>query len=685
MENNCLYQNLSLLEIKGLGEKTIEKLNELKISNLRELLYNFPKNYEDRTNIKRIEDLKLGEFSVVKAKVMKVDLMRTRNKKSLFKIVVSDETAFFEVIWFRMPFLKAKIKPGMTIILFGEVKRSMHLNMVNPDFHIIDAEDEAENKIEALYKLIDGLKQNNIKKLIKNAMEKYIDHFEELLDEETLKKAKVIGRKMALKKIHFPEKTKDIYIARRRFAFEELWILECGILAKRYELDMTNRKKYELEDRKNLVKKFLETLNFELTNAQKKVITEIYKDLNKGKIVNRLIQGDVGSGKTIVAVIMLLYMVENGYQGAFMAPTEILAEQHYLAIIDVFNELGVKVGILSSSLSAKKKKELLSELRHGVIKVLVGTHALIEDSVEFKNLGLIVIDEQHRFGVKQRQKLREKGILANLLVMSATPIPRSLALSIYGDLDVSVIDELPPGRIAIKTKWVKINSEKEKMYKFIETKLSQGRQAYVVCPLIEESEKMELKSATSVYEELSDRYFKYTVAILHGKMKSEEKEKIMRAFKNNKINLLVSTTVIEVGVDVPNASIMLVSDAERFGLAQLHQLRGRVGRGVHKSYCFLESESENEVTQKRLEIMEKTTDGFEIAEEDLRLRKSGEIFGTRQSGFSDLKFVDIVKDVELIKYVRDEVMNYLGNNKGEIKNIYLLEEIKNKFKENMEV
>ena len=435
-----------------------------------------------------------------------------------------------------------------------------------------------------------------------------------------------------------------------------------------------------MEDKKGLVREFIDSLNYELTRAQKRVITEIYKELKNGKIVNRLIQGDVGSGKTIVSFIILLYIVENGYQGVIMAPTEILATQHYLGIVDQFNSLDVRVELLTGSLKGKKKEKLLLEIENGVVDIVIGTHSLIEDNVIFKNLGLIVIDEQHRFGVTQRKLLREKGNLENLIVMSATPIPRSLALTIYGDLDVSIIDELPKGRSPIVTKWIKSEEEKRKMYEFIEKKLRKGRQAYVVSPLIEESETLgNIKSAQETFEEYSAIFSNWKIGLIHGRQKYQEKEEVMRLFKKGEIDILVSTTVIEVGVNVPNASIMVIRDAQRFGLSSLHQLRGRVGRGSHQSYCFLESETTNKISIKRLEAMESTTDGFKIAEEDLKLRNSGEILGTRQSGISDMLFTDIVKNVREIKIVRDFVMEYLKNNNGDIGNEFLKLDIYHKF------
>ena len=496
-----------------------------------------------------------------------------------------------------------------------------------------------------------------------------------------MKKEGLLPRKDAVINVHFPENEQLKQKALRRFMLEEIFLLEMGILQSRFEVDKANKGLYKIENNKELVKQFIRELPYELTRAQKKVIKEIYNELVKGKILNRLIQGDVGSGKTIVSLIMLLYMVENNYQGAIMAPTEILATQHYLGIVDEFNNLNVRVELLTGSVKGKKREKLLKEIEAGLVDIVIGTHALIENDIVFHSLGLIIIDEQHRFGVVQRKLLRDKGELANLIVMSATPIPRSLALTIYGDLDVSVIDELPAGRKQIKTKWIKDQEEKNKMYDFIKEKIREGRQVYVVSPLIEESETLNVKSAESTFEEYSEIFKGMEIALIHGRMKNKDKQEVMEKFRKGNLNILVSTTVIEVGVNVPNATIMVIRDAQRFGLSSLHQLRGRVGRGEYRSYCFLESETINEISEKRLEIMENTIDGFKIAEEDLKLRNSGEIFGTKQSGVSDLLLTDIIKNIKEIKYIRDFVLKYLEENNGHVENEYLKSDIYRKFHE----
>ncbi|MGB4956349.1 MAG: ATP-dependent DNA helicase RecG, partial [Leptotrichiaceae bacterium] len=535
------------------------------------------------------------------------------------------------------------------------------------------------SQVLPIYSSTSSLKQEAIRKIVYSAILDYAYLLQENIPEELLKKERLMTRKEAIVNIHFPETEKKRNEALKRFMIEEILLLEMGILQNRFETDRANNNIYMLDDNRNLVKQFIESLGYTLTGAQRKVIKEIHKELTQGKIVNRLIQGDVGSGKTVVSLIMLLYMVENGYQGVIMAPTEILAMQHYLGIVDDFNNLDIRVELLTGSIKGKKREKLLREIEEGLVDIVIGTHALIEDDVVFKKLGLIVIDEQHRFGVTQRKLLREKGNLANLIVMSATPIPRSLALTIYGDLDISVIDELPAGRTPIKTKWIKDDDDREKMYRFIDDKVSEGRQVYVVAPLIEDSEVLNVKSAQQTFEEYSKIFKNRKIALMHGRLKSKEKQDIMEEFKEGKTDILISTTVIEVGVNVPNSTIMVIRDAQRFGLSSLHQLRGRVGRGSLRSYCFLESATDNDLSIRRLEVMERTTDGFKISEEDLKLRNSGEIFGTKQSGVSDLMLIDIIKNVKEIKEIRDFVLDYLERYKGMVDNEYLKLDIYEKF------
>ena len=675
-----IYSKLEDIPTKYITAKQLSNLKSLGINTIYDLIYYFPRAYDDRTNIKKIGELKFNEYVVLKASVMSAVNLTVRSGKKIVKAMVSDGTGIMEILWFGMPYIKKSLKIGEEYLFIGQTKKSAVFQLINPEYKLFSGQQKvSENEILPIYSSNKNITQNNLRKLVEKFIANFLNYFEENIPDKLIKEYKIMERKSAIKNIHYPVSIKEIEEAKRRFAIEELLILELGILKNRFIIENSNSKNYEVEGKKEKVKDFLSQLTFNLTNAQKKVIKEIYDEISNGKIVNRLIQGDVGSGKTVVAMVMLIYMAENAYQGALMAPTEILANQHYLGIKERLEKIGLRVELLTSSIKGKKKNEILEGIASGEIDIVIGTHSLIEDDVVFKKLGLIVIDEQHRFGVNQRNKLREKGFLGNLLVMSATPIPRSLALSIYGDLDLSIIDELPPGRTPIKTKWIANDEDLEKMYNFIYKKVNDGNQAYFVAPLIETSDKMALKSVDKVSEEIERKFSNKKIGIIHGKMKAKEKDEVMLKFKNKEYDILIATTVIEVGIDVPASTIMTIYNAERFGLSALHQLRGRVGRGSKQSYCFLISNSMTENSKQRLSIMEETEDGFRIAEEDLKLRNSGEIFGLRQSGFSDLKFIDIIYDVKTIKLVRDECIKYLKEHKGEIENIYLKYDIEQKF------
>ena len=675
-----IYSKLEDIPTKYITAKQLSNLKSLGINTIYDLIYYFPRAYDDRTNIKKIGELKFNEYVVIKANVMSVVNLTVRSGKKVVKAMVSDGTGIMEILWFGMPYIKKSLRIGEEYLFIGQTKKAAVFQLINPEYKLFSGQQKvSENEILPIYSSNKNITQNSLRKLVEKFLVNFLNYFEENIPKELIKEYKIMERKSAIKNIHYPVSMKEIEEAKRRFAIEELLILELGILKNRFIIENSNSKNYEVEGKKEKVREFLSQLTFNLTNAQKKVIKEIYDKISNGKIVNRLIQGDVGSGKTVVAMVMLIYMAENGYQGALMAPTEILANQHYLGIKERLEKIGLRVELLTSSIKRKKKNEILEGIANGDVDIVIGTHSLIEDDVIFKKLGLIVIDEQHRFGVNQRNKLREKGFLGNLLVMSATPIPRSLALSIYGDLDLSIIDELPPGRTPIKTKWIANDEDLEKMYNFIYKKVNDGNQAYFVAPLIETSDKMALKSVDKVSEEIERKFSNRKIGIIHGKMKAKEKDDVMLKFKNKEYDILIATTVIEVGIDVPTSTIMTIYNAERFGLSALHQLRGRVGRGSKQSYCFLISNSTTENSKQRLSIMEETEDGFRIAEEDLKLRNSGEIFGLRQSGFSDLKFIDIIYDVKTIKLVRDECIKYLKEHKGEIENIYLKYDIEQKF------
>lgn len=646
--------------LKGVGPKKQAALKKLDIEFVEDFLYCYPRDYEDRSNQKKIDQLLDGESVYVAAKVILVVKGGWRyGKKRTLKLLVEDETGQLEIVFFvQAGYLEKAFQQGSTYGFFGKVNVSKQgrLQMTHPDFQKIEeaaAEGGVaadEDKILPVYPLVSGLTQKDMRRWSKLALEQQ-NQLDDYLPPATVERNRLCDLSYALNHIHYPGDREKYKEAKYRLIFDELMLLQTGLMMTRRKLEHQSTGIIFSQNHK--IKTFTDSLPYPLTGAQTRVLEEIEADMESSKVMNRLIQGDVGSGKTAVASAALYKAVKSGYQGVLMAPTEILASQHFEGLSAQFEPFGIKVGFLSGTVGAKDRRERLEQLKTGEIQILIGTHALIQDDVQFKNLGLVITDEQHRFGVKQRSLLSEKGTHPDTLVMTATPIPRTLAVVLYGDLDISIIDELPPGRKPVTTKALS-GKQRAQAYDFMAREIAKGRQAYVVAPLIEESEQLNARSATEVHEELSVLYPNINSALLHGAMKQKEKDEIMARFYEGEIQLLVSTVVIEVGINVPNSTMMIIENAERFGLAQLHQLRGRVGRGERQSYCLLISENESAVSKQRAEIMASTNDGFVIAEEDLRLRGPGEFFGVRQHGVPELKLADLGKHAKILSAARKE-------------------------------
>jgi ATP-dependent DNA helicase RecG len=650
--------------VKGVGEKLAQVLSKLNIYTLGDLLFHLPRRYEDRRHFRKIAHARVGEAVTVSGKLVTVDNVKVRNL-TLTKAYLDDGSGVLELVWYNQPYMKENLNKlrNSQIVVYGVIKESPYgLQMETPEWE--DLPDGADpdsllsvNRIVPIYPLTEGIRQKRMRQIIWNAVQ-HAHLAPEILPRSVRERVGLMPLPQALQQIHFPDSEQVIEPARQRLVFEEFFLLQLGVGLQRQRTRQERGIAMRI-DADRLNEMLHRIVPFELTNAQKRVIGEIWSDMAQPHPMNRLLQGDVGSGKTIVAAAAILAAVDNQYQAAIMAPTEILAEQHYINLHRLFQPLGISVELLVGRLSNKQRQQARERIATGRGMVAVGTHALIQEGVSFARLGLAIVDEQHRFGVLQRAALRDKGIMPHVLVMTATPIPRTLTLTLYGELDVSVIDELPPGRKPVRTHW-KTPEERLKVYAGVRKLVEEGRQAYVICPLIDESDKLQVRAAEEMAEHLQKDVFPdLRVGLLHGRMKPAEKEAIMDAFRAGEMDILVSTTVIEVGVDVPNAAVIVIEDADRFGLAQLHQLRGRVGRSDHQSYCVLIANPKSEDGQRRLETMTRTNNGFLIAEEDLRIRGPGEIYGTRQSGMPSFRVADLVKDMRLLEVARQEAFRLL--------------------------
>ena len=646
----------SVTSLKGVGPKKAEALKKLGISTMEDLVFFLPRSYEDRRNRVDISDAAEDQNSVVTGEVKLVVNDRYRGgRKQMLRLLVEDGTGSMEVVFFNAKYLQHSFRTGRKYTFFGKVTRNFgKMQMIHPEFSDADG---MEDGILPVYPLTKGISQREMRtwqKLLKRAY----SMAEDILSSEAVERNRLCSLSYALENVHFPQEKQKLLEAKYRLIFDELLILQTGLfMARQNVTDGRNGIAFSPEADTG---RYIESLPYPLTGAQQRCVEEIERDLESSTAMNRLVQGDVGCGKTAVAEIAMYKAVKSGYQAVLMAPTEILAAQHFDGISRAFEAHGIRTAFLTGSLKAAQKREVLEQIATGEAQVIIGTHAVIQPDVDFSRLGLVITDEQHRFGVRQRVKLREKGENPNVLGMTATPIPRTLSVILYGDLDVSIIDELPPGRQQTVTRCLK-SEKRGECYDFVEQQLKQGRQAYVVTPLIEESETLDAKSAEQVAAELKKRFRGYSVELIHGAMSQDEKDRIMESFSRGETDVLVATVVIEVGINVPNATVIVIENSERFGLAQLHQLRGRVGRGSHRSYCFLILDGGSEIAEKRGQIMETSSDGFFIAEEDLKLRGPGEIFGTRQHGLPDLAITDLSKHMKILEQAKEEAKAMLAD------------------------
>ncbi|CAM3363087.1 ATP-dependent DNA helicase RecG [Paenibacillus lupini] len=652
-------EQYSVRQIKGVSAPKEEELHAFGVQTVADLLDYFPFRYEDY-RIREIAEIKDGEKVTVQGVIRgNAVLQRYGKGKSRLTCKVEVEHMLVTAVWFNRHFLQNQLTPGREIVLTGKWEQQrLHMTVSESEFADKSTGMVKSGTLQPVYSVGGGITQAWMRKTIKQALMQYGAMIEEVLPHELVERHGLMPRRDAVQRIHDPGEVKEGLEARRRMVYEELFLFQLKLQAYRA---LTRKRGDGIVHQVNgeTIRNFAATLPFELTDGQKKVVNEIMSDMRQPAAMNRLLQGDVGSGKTVVAAIALYCTIKAGHQGALMVPTEILADQHLRSLQKLFAGTGIEVGLLTGSLTERKRRDVLAGLQMGMIDIIVGTHALIQDDVFFRSLGLVVTDEQHRFGVNQRSVLRRKGMNPDVLTMTATPIPRTLAITAFGDMDVSTIRERPHGRKPIKTYWVK-HSMMDRVLGFIRREVDEGRQAYVICPLIEESDKLDVQNAIDLYVQMQQAFPDLKVGLLHGRLSASEKDEVMGAFGANETHLLVATTVVEVGVDVPNATLMIIMDAERFGLSQLHQLRGRVGRGAHQSFCVLVADPKSENGRERMKVMTETDDGFEVSRRDLELRGPGDFFGTKQSGLPEFKIADMAADFEVLELARDDAAELTG-------------------------
>ncbi len=652
--NSIAHQGLDspVTAISGIGPTQAKRLERLGVETIGDLLYHFPHRHEDYSQLKPIGKLEYGEQVTIIGTIRATRLKRSSGGAPIVNTIVADGSGTIQATWFNQPYLADQFKRGRQIVLSGKVDEYLGRRvMSSPKWEPLDSELLHTGRLVPVYPLTGGIKPRWLRRIIKRTVDYWTKRLPDYLPADIRERNTLMPLEQAVAQMHFPDDVQNLVRARRRLAFDEFFVLQVGVLRQRHQ--WREQPGVPVRVDREVLDTFLSTLPYQLTEAQRRALDDILPDLEDDRPMSRLLQGDVGSGKTVVAVAAMFLVVRAGYQASIMAPTEILAEQHFRNVSDMLSPLGVRVALLTGSVPDAEKQEIRASLASGEVQVLVGTHAVIQEDVTFNSLALAIVDEQHRFGVRQRGLLRSKGYNPHMLVMSATPIPRTLALTAYGDLDLSLIDEMPPGRQSIQTRWF-MSGERERAYRFIRSQVEKGRQAYIICPLVEESSRIEARAAVEEHERLQKSIFPdLRLGLLHGRLKSEDKEAVMQAFNARELDILVSTSVVEVGIDVPNATVMLIEGANRFGLSQLHQFRGRVGRGEHQSYCILLSDMTTDVSEERLRAIEETQDGFKLAERDLEMRGPGDFFGTRQSGLPELKLASL-GDTPLLELARRE-------------------------------